>query len=34
MINAEEDVEKENPPTLLVGMNTDAANMEISIEVP
>ena len=34
MVNAEEDVEKENPPTLLVGMYTDAANMEISMEVP
>ena len=34
MINAEEDVEKENSPTLLVGMYIEAAHMENSTEVP
>ena len=33
-INAEEGVEKGNPLTLLVGMQTGTATMENSVEIP
>ena len=33
-INAEEDMEKGNPLTLLVGIQTDTATMENSVEIP
>ena len=32
--NAEEGVEKRNPLTLLVGMQTSTATMENSVEIP
>ena len=33
-INAGEGVEKRNPPTLLVGMQTSTATLENSVEIP
>ena len=33
-INAEEDVEKREAPTLLVGMQTGTGTMENSVEIP
>ena len=33
-INAEEGVEKKNPPTLLMGVHTDTATTENSMKVP
>ena len=33
-INAEEGVEKKNPPTLLIGVHTDTATTENSMKVP